>query len=188
MRKFFKYSESVKIKNKKNKSDFLKRESVEYCSIVNVEDDGIIFTKNKVRGKIYQFTFKIPVGLSPEIDRMNKQRLTQLISSCNGKMKFWLLNEQKNMLNENMELLKERANEISDEGLLDVCVNRYTIMQTLEKLSYVTFYVFVEDSIYKFEELSESFLNIYQLEGDILLDFIERINNDPCGGDMFVFE
>lgn len=184
MRNIFKHKQEVIIKDDNKKSKYLKKESVLFNSIVNVDlkNDGIL-TKNKLSGRIYQFSFKIPLGLSTSIDKENKRKLTQLLSSCNGKLKFWLLNEQKNMLNKNMILLKQCINELEENDTFsDVCVNRYMIMQTMEKVAYSTSYVFVEDGIYKFEELASSFLNIHRLQNDELLDFIERINNDLLKG------
>ena len=187
MRNILKHSGEYVVQSDNKKSNYLRKESVEYNSITDI-NDGVILTKNKVKGKIYKFSFKVPMGLSRQIDEENKRQLTQLLSSCNGKLKFWLLNEQKNMLERNMELLKERINELQENSSLsDVCINRYMIMQTMEKISYSTTYIFVEDSIYKFEDLANSFLNIYELKEEKLLNFLERINNDPLGGDGVVF-
>lgn len=190
MRNIFKYKQEVIIQDDNKKSEYLRKESVEYNSIVNIDlKNDCIMTKNKMSGTIYQFSFKVPLGLSERIDKENRRQLTQLLSSCNGKIKFWLLNEQKNMLDKNMSLLKQRINELKEKDTLsDVCVNRYMIMQTMEKVSYSTGYILVEEGIYKFEELASSFLNVHRLQKNELLDFIERINNDPLRGDRIVFE
>lgn len=187
VKNIFKHSGEVAVKISNRKSNYLKKESVEYNSIADIKDDGIVITKNKARGKIYKFSFKVPMGLSFQINNENERQLTQLLSSCNGKMKFWLLNEQKNMLNENMDMIKKRINEMKDnDSLTDACVNRYLIMQTMEKISYSTGYIFVDESVYKFEELAGRFLNIYQLKEENLFNFLERINNDPLRGDKLV--
>lgn len=187
MKNIFKHSGEYVV-HSHDKKDYLKKESVEYNSVVDIQEN-VVLTKSKIKGKIYKFSFKVPMGLSPEIDAENKRQLTQLLSSCHGKLKFWLLNEQKNMLSRNMELLKKRVNELQEDSTLsEVCVNRYMIMQTMEKVSYCTAYIFVEDSIYKFEELASTFFNIYNLQGETLLNFLERINNDPLRGDSIVFE
>ena len=38
------------------------------------------------------------------------------------------------------------------------------------------------------KDSSDTFLNIYNLQGETLLNFLERINNDPLRGDSIVFE
>lgn len=169
------------------KHQLLRRESVELNSVIDIDEDlEVITTKNKVKGKIYRYSFKVPIGLSPEIDEVNKRQLTQLLSSCHGSLKIWLLNEQKMQLHDNMKMLFEQAKNTDNERLKEVCLNRYSIMSTLEKTIYSTGYIFVEEGIYKFEELANPFLNIYQFQGMNLLNFIERINNDCYvgGGDI----
>ena len=104
MKNIFKHSGEYVV-HSHDKKDYLKKESVEYNSVVDIQEN-VVLTKSKIKGKIYKFSFKVPMGLSPEIDAENKRQLTQLLSSCHGKLKFWLLNEQKNMLSRNMELLK----------------------------------------------------------------------------------
>ena len=189
MRYPFKHKPEYKLKLNNRKEEYLKKESVLYSSICNIEED-IVTTRNKVKGKIYQFSFQVPVGLSPDIDRYNKQCMKQLVSSCNGKLKFYLLSEQKRFLQDNMEMLKDRVKSLDEDNpLSDICANRYGIMDSLSKMTYSTVYVFVDESIYKFEELAGRFLNVYQLKGNDLLDFLERLNNDPMlGGEGYNVE
>jgi len=190
MKQLLKYKAEEKVVVKSNKTDFLKRESVRMNSVADIDlETGFIMTVGKTRGKIYQFSFKVPIGLSPQIDDENKRLLTNLLNSCNGKLKIWLLNEHKGYLHENMEMLKGKIQqEDENNSVSDVYVNRYVIMQTMEKMIYATGYIFVEEGIYRFEEIAQSFLNLYMLNGEDLLLFIERLNNDPLGGDEFVFE
>lgn len=185
---FLKHKESQEIPFKSvKKHGYLRKESVEMSSIYDIDlESGYVTTKSKMRGKIYQFTFKVPNGLSPQTDAENKRLFTYLISSCNGKIKVWELNEQKSMLRENMELLKERVKSAEqDDTLLDVIVNRYSLMQTFEKMNYLTGYIYVDENINKFEELASSFLNLYTLTNNDLLNFLERIHNNAliAGGD-----
>ncbi len=185
----FKHKSECVIKNSNKKSQFLRKESVKMNSIINIDlENGVVMTTSKTKGKIYQYSFKVPIGLDPQIDVENKRLLTQLLNICNGKLKIWLLNENKRSLKDNMALLKERANMLDENSSLgDVCVNRYQIMQTLEKMNYSTGYIFVDENIYRFEETANSFLHLYQLMNEDLLIFIEKLNNDPLGGDGFVF-
>ncbi len=189
IKNLFKYKSEQVVKHNNKKSQLLRKESVKLNSIVDIDlEEGIVSTVNKVKGKIYQYSFVVPIGLDPLIDAENKRLLTKLLNACNGKVKIWLLNENKRQLKENMELLKERVQVLDDESSLsDVCVNRYQIMQTLEKINYSTGYIFVDEENNLFEEIAQSFLNLYQLMDQDLLNFIERMNNDPLGGDSFVF-